>query len=384
LDEFTENNESRDNTEKTSVKQNISGNNIRILIIQSLLSISKLQNLLKNCSEPQKIYFFKNYYIINKDFIYKYKEIFNALNQDIINNTHDNVDYNNIINQIYNNHAKFFDNFFTKGKEELYNLFKDENFLNPNLTQYKYNNYFFDYINSFGIIGKETYDLLINISKFFNDKITHGGIQNTSDFIINNHKIIINHPNLFYLLIANNNINKNEYYNIIFATELIYYYANEIEKENQFELFKTSILDYEKKDEKVKGQIIFLNSKNNSLINSHNLEVNKTIEQSIQSDFKQYLKILILFFKTNQLIKSYQENESKNKSNIIKERFYLFNENWIKEFKSLFYYEQIFPVLSKYKNIIMNSNYTDEQKIEYIYKDHNLSCLLNCQKKILI
>jgi hypothetical protein len=29
----------------------------------------------------------------------------------------------------------------------------------------------------------------------------------------------------------------------------------------------------------------------------------------------------------------------------------------------------------------MNSNYTDEQKIEYIYKDHNLSCLLNCQKK---
>ena len=383
LDEFPKNNEEpRDNTENKGINQNISGNNnISSLIIQSLFSISKLEKFLKYCIENQNLYFLEKYYIINKDFLIKYKEIFKSLNQDIINNTHDHTDYNNIINKIYNNHAEFFNNFFTKGKEQLFDLFKDENFLNPNLTQYKYNNNFFYYINSFGIINNETYDLLINISKFFNAKITQGGIQNTSDFIINNHKIIINHPNLFYLLIANNNINKKEYYNILFDTELIYYYANEIEKENQFELFKKSILDYEKKDEKVKGQIIFVNSKNNSLIKSQNLEVNKKIDQSIQSDFKQYLKILILFFKTNQLIKLYQENESKNKSNIIKERYYLFNENWIKEFKSLFYYEQIFPVLSKYKDIIMNSNYTDEQIIEYIYKDHNLSCLLNCQKR---
>ena len=75
----------------------------------------------------------------------------------------------------------------------IHNLFTNNKFLSSDLYEYKEDK--IKYYNFFSIIDENIYNSIIELAKHYNKDITDGGIKKIS-LIINNGKIIINHPDL--------------------------------------------------------------------------------------------------------------------------------------------------------------------------------------------
>ena len=341
---------------------------------------SSLNKSIKKSINNNNIFFNQEYYLINKDFLLHYINLFqyNTIYEYISNNNNKEFD-NNIDDIIYFKFKNFYSSLIQNEKLNIHNLFTNNKFLSSDLYEYKEDK--IKYYNFFSIIDENIYNSIIELAKHYNKDIIDGGIKKIS-LIINNGKIIINHPDLSCLLIVSlHNYN----YNNIYNSDIILYFTNPQNKNEEFQKFiKSNITDlinfnFNQKinpiinNDEIIGKLILLNNK--YLMNNNNNSINDI--NNIQNDlnnlnnYMQYSKIIFLFFKTNEYFKLNITKKFEESKDIKEEEYYIVNNNWINIFKTIFHYNEILPILIKYQNYILNENNIEKILEHFIQKQNN-------------
>ena len=294
--------------------------------------INKFENEIKKyIMDEGKIYSFDNCYLINKNSLDEFKKIF-LFKEMNTNNKNNYID----------DKKKYFDIFLDKKKYEkifdVNNLLTEKNFKTiKNIT--------FLYPYNFDIITDKILYLLINFTKSLSFTIFDRIFQKVH-FIINQRKIIIKIKTNNILIIG---IGKNYEY----IPEMILNFNILIIRDNFFNLF----YGY-KFNEIISDKIIsfIYNEKNEIIANKYLINYEGIKNNNNEQDIKNYLEIILEFYKINENIISKKNRIISITPTINKEEFYLVNKKWLDEFKYFFSYDEILQTLNNNKKLIMNSN----------------------------
>ena len=407
-------NQEKKNNRNENDKNNRVHKKIKDIII-SLISIIKFeyiienkiqQSLLQNNEQKKKIISSKNkYYLINKDFISKYKNLFlyDKL-YDYIYDKNEQEDINDSTEEkILNQFKDKFKYLLENKKDDILKLFQDSNIFLLESFQFNDNYETFYYYGNFEIINEMIYKLIKYIGKKYYNVIFNKNFHEIN-LIINEGKIIVHNPQWEYLLILNFKYNKNEE---LFEIEKILKYDNSDIALEQFNLMKNSYIseiikiDYnkqnniiyynekpigkmlslnfdfeEKKKKKKKVKTMFKQFANNNINNNDNnnnnlIKINNNIILTDNNDinknnFKCYLKILFEFYKTNTFIKFNMDREIDNDK-----EYFILNKKWTDEFKDIFFYYKIESIFNENKYLIINKDqkYTIDEIINKVSND---------------
>ena len=298
------------------------------------LSVKKFEEELEHI-EKGKIYSKGNCYLINKNYLNDFKNVF----------LYDKNNIENIFITINNKH-KFNDIFLNKKYQKIFCV---QNYLSIDYLSIK--NEQISFPINFSFINEEIKNNLNNFSRFLNIKISELLIRRTP-LIINDKKIIIKYM-LNYILVIK--IEKKDEY----ILDMILSFNNGMERDNYFQRFSKY-----KFNEILNDQIIsFLyNEKDEIIANKYLLN-----EIRIQNDYnnkddeiiKNYLKIILEFHKNNEYIDNTKNRLITITPTIKKEEFYIINKKWVDEFKYIFSYDEVKKILNENKQLLFNANAVD-------------------------
>ena len=313
------------------------------------LENSKIKNTNKN-----NLYFYKDCYLINSNFLNEFKKLFlyEFILQQIKSQNNDNPE----------NDKKIFDNFFL-AKYDLYStMIKENDDINNfaekieklNQKDIKINNNEFSLYENFNIINEEIY---LFLNEFIN--ISDNIIDSQKIFIIiNDGKLIFKYPNPKFKYILVYQKNKND----SFEAEMILNFFNDnsfndfffkLNEQRIDDLLPDKLLDliYNEKDEII-GKLYLLKNYPNDV-------------QEKEFHYKKYLKMLITFYVENKKFIDLMGGKIDEIGGINEKESFLLNKYWIDEFKYIFEYEKIYKILDSKKNILLD-NISLENKIEQI------------------
>ena len=184
---------------------------------------------------------------------------------------------------------------------------------------------------------------------------TFDNLDNLEDFIHNNSLTIVT-TNFFNKLKKKTYNNQFVDFSIINNKITIYLNGSSL----SFQLNNNNIYSYYNN---------FLNNEKNMDVWGDDGDISK-INQKNKDKLKLYLNLLILFFKTNESIKSNMKRKIKDFKNIVieEEDYYLVKAEWINIFKSLFLYKLILPILINNKIDILHKN-IDDNNLQKIIKE---------------
>ena len=289
-----------------------------------------------------KIYSYENCYLINKKCLKEFKEIF--LYNDYIKDK----------KLFINNKQKLFDIFSDKKKFE--KIFEKQNDLNTESYITIKNTKFF-YPCNFDIIDEKIYNNLNDLAKFLNINISENIFQKTP-LIINDKKIIIKlmHYNLLIIKIDKN---------FEFISRTILAFDKYSTRDNFFKQFKLNKF----KEILFDKVISFIYSDKNEIIGKQYLLSKMPNELTIKKEeiIKNYLKIIIEFFKINEYIMNKKSKIITLTPTINEEEFFIVNKKWVDEFKYIFSYAQIINILNENKDFIFSKGEKNDKIIDLIY-----------------
>ena len=307
-------------------------------------AINEFENLFKKeVSKKERIYTHEDCYLINKKCLNEFKDIFL---------------YNNYINDkniFINNKQKIFDIFSDKSKYE--KIFDKENDLKNDIyLTIKNVKYFYPY--DFNIINNEIFNRLNDFTKFLDINLSKN-LFNKTPLIINDKKIIITimHYEILVIKIDENNE---------LISEMIIAFDKIDIKETVFKMFKEYKFNFDE-------VISFIYDKNDNIIGNlyliNNKENKKYIKDSkinSEENIKNYLKIILEFYKLNKYIKDKKSKKINITPCINEEELFITNKKWLDEFKYIFSYDEILTILNKNKDMILEEK-ENEKIIKSIY-----------------
>ena len=313
---------------------------LKILFFSINIFEKEINNKIMN---KGKIYSYENCYLINKKCLKEFKEIF--LYNDYIKDK----------KLFINNKQKLFDIFSDKKKFE--KIFEKQNDLNIE-SYITIKNYTFYYPCNFDIIDEKIYNNLNDLAKFLNINISENIFRKTP-LIINDKKIIIKlmHYNLLIIKIDKN---------FEFISRTILAFDKYSSRDNFFKQFKLNKF----KEILFDKVISFIYSDKNEIIGKQYLLSKMPNELNIKKEeiIKNYLKIIIEFFKINEYIMNKKSKIITLTPTINEEEFFIVNQKWVDEFKYIFSYDEIINTLTDNKDFIINEKENIDKIIDLIYK----------------
>ena len=297
-------------------KQNIINYNISNLIITSLISYFNWNKIINNFIENKNennLFSSNDYYLINKDFLSKYKVVFkyNTISK-LLKQIKNDINYDEIFEKYKNDYSSLIRNKIN----EIYNLFENKESLTTKFNELKSQK-----INNFEIVNQSIYEAIIKLAKFYNEFIIINDETKISSISVSKEgKIIIEHNIFRCSFIGHFNVDNDNYALFIIEKIINFPFNNDISRIEEVNDLKTN-----------KNQL---------------------------SKLKRILNILIKFVKTNQEIKINMKKKNKDYKEIndIKEKdYYIVNQNWIKAFKYIFTIDENLLCLIS-KNLNLNKN----------------------------
>jgi len=347
----------KDGNNNNQIKSNDLIEKLKNILLSIYFFEKKFNYHLENSKNKNKnknnLYFYKDCYLINSNFLNEFKKLFlyDFILLQIKSQNNDNPENEKII----------FDKFFS-AKYDLYsNIIKENEDLNNfdkieklNQKVLKINNYEFSFYENFNIINEEIY---LYLNEFIN--ISNNIIDSQKIFIIiNDGKIIFKHPNPQFKYILVYQKNKNDSIEI----EMILNFFND----NDFNKFFFK-LNEQRIDDLLPDKLLDLiyNEEDEIIGNLHLIKNYPNELQEKEFHYKKYLKMLITFYVENKKFINLMGNKIDEIGGINEKESFLLNKHWIDEFKYIFKYEIIYKILDQ-KKIILLDNINIEDKIEQI------------------
>ena len=362
---------------KNKDKDNDLIDKIKNLLLLIYLFEKKLYEKLGKSNDKKKLYFYKDCYLINSNFLSDFKKLFlyDFINQQI----------NSQQNYIPGIEKSFIDKFFQikydcyssllNDNNNISNIFEIfDNFGKLNQKEIKIKSNEFSFYEEFNIINEEIYLLLNEFAKINNKKIEAHKIF----LIVNNGKIIFKHSNskLKYILTYQKNENNS------FDAEMIFHFLGDNFLDDYFLKLNEQRLDYVFPDKLID---LIYNDKDQIIGNLHLIKYYQNELQEKEYNYKKYLEILIMFYIENKKFMDLVRTKIEEIGGANEKEFFFLNRHWIDEFKYIFEFEEIYKILDSNKKILLNNN-DIKIKIEQISNQipNELKSYLNNLKEEII
>ena len=304
------------------------------------LENSKVEN-----TNKINLYFYKDCYLINSNFLNEFKKL--LLYEFILQIIKFQKDNNP------ENEKKIFNNFFStkydcystiiKNNDDINNIIEKFDKLNQKDLKIKENNYFI--YEDFSIINEETYLLLNELTNNNNNIIDSQKIF----IIVNGGKIIFKHPNpnSRYILVYQK-IKKDS-----FEIEIILNFINVNSFNDFFFRLNEQRIDFLLPDKLLD---LIYNEKDEIIGNIHLIKNYPNDLQEKEFHYKKYLEILIKFYIENKKFMDLVESKIDEIGGINEKESFLLNKHWIDEFIYIFEYDKIYKILKSNKTILLDNN----------------------------